>query len=140
MRYLLTMMFLLATASIANAQLWKPYWYSTRGESYFDAISLERNGNRVSVRALINLSTPSIYKLTWASYLSLTSLDEIDCVSKTWSYRKTEAWERHFGEGKLIYSNDAFVSEVMAIERSQNIDELHNILCKSLKKDGNGER
>lgn len=125
-----------ATNSIANAQLWKPYRYGARSESHFDAISIDRNGSLVFVKVLVNLLSPSVYRPTGLSYTSLIADHEINCLARTWSYQKTEAWKYPFGKGKLIYRADAFISEVMEIEPAQNVDELHNILYNTLKEDG----
>jgi hypothetical protein len=101
-RLLLASGFILAEAAscCAKQPTWRGVDQSTQVVMYVDTSNVVRNGNDVSVWALIDLKAPN-EKYNWLSSVSQFTLD---CVSSMSTTRTVLEYSGHMGHGDIVRS------------------------------------
>jgi hypothetical protein len=76
----------------------------TRKFSFFyDATSIIKQGNLATVKTLKNFKEPqnSVDPNKPYTFLSNTSIQEVDCAKNKYRHKEISMWSKEFGEGKL---------------------------------------
>lgn len=115
---------------LSFAALWQPYDINDESIEYFDPISIVRNGDKVRVVTMKNLTKFGINRRTAEKFVSVTTWEEVDCSKMTWRYYYLQGWSERDGKGKLIDSVDTSDIEAREFDRWDSAHELHKHVCK----------
>ena len=74
---------------------------------FFDPASVKKQGNIALVKTLKNFkeSQNSVDPNKPYTFLSNTSIQEIDCANNKYRLKEISMWSKEFGEGKLLQSH-----------------------------------
>lgn len=108
------------------------------GDSFYSASSIDREGDFVSVRTVMNIETGKNFKKELEPNKSFVSYFVIDCKRWLFVMKNSFSYEEKFGQGKLVLSFDEnkTISEVdiKPIDKRHLLHKLAVAICKNQSK------
>lgn len=96
---------------------------------WLDTSSKEGTGNIRKIMEMINYKDKQIPKQGF-EYFSIIYQYQFDCNKKVFKVLRSAAYEKHQGQGRVIFRDDTATPTYMGIKDGSSVYEAHAIACR----------